>query len=231
MKIAIHSKEECLNILKAKGVDVSSPEVVKDLKEGLNDVLSFLPDGMFDRIWEVIRINHDEEAGEIGDYIVEGAWFVPQIFVKEVIEDETVKVSINSVDGGFLLKKGDKILELTCSEFWEIVRFGDFYDTKSEVKEYIEQLTDPIKGVTPKQFLKRIDEIAEKVISSRLSEENGDQIYYVLESVAREMSVKPKSSLARCGKCVYERHCPKNNDNEGKCSKYKRDAPDGGFYG
>lgn len=37
---------------------------------------------------------------------------------------------------------------------------------------------------------------------------------------------------ARCGKCVYETHCPgRNTDINQTCHNYKRDAPDGGYYG
>lgn len=35
----------------------------------------------------------------------------------------------------------------------------------------------------------------------------------------------------RCNKCVYELYCSKDKDNERKCPNYKRDAPDGGYYG
>ena len=35
----------------------------------------------------------------------------------------------------------------------------------------------------------------------------------------------------RCDKCVYELHCSHDRDEEGKCPRYKRDAPDGGYYG
>lgn len=35
----------------------------------------------------------------------------------------------------------------------------------------------------------------------------------------------------RCGKCVYQLHCSQDRDEGGKCPKYKRDAPDGGYYG
>ena len=36
--------------------------------------------------------------------------------------------------------------------------------------------------------------------------------------------------LPRCYKCVYEGACS-SNDNYGQCTKYKRDPPDGGYYG
>ena len=35
----------------------------------------------------------------------------------------------------------------------------------------------------------------------------------------------------RCHKCVYELRCSKDKDNGRKCPDYKRDAPDGGYYG
>lgn len=35
----------------------------------------------------------------------------------------------------------------------------------------------------------------------------------------------------RCSKCVYELYCSKDKDNERECPDYKRDAPDGGYYG
>lgn len=36
----------------------------------------------------------------------------------------------------------------------------------------------------------------------------------------------------RCGKCVYEMRCPSRNmDINQVCHNYKRDAPDGGYYG
>ncbi len=36
----------------------------------------------------------------------------------------------------------------------------------------------------------------------------------------------------RCGKCVYENHCPgRGTDYNHICHNYKKDAPDGGYYG
>ena len=37
--------------------------------------------------------------------------------------------------------------------------------------------------------------------------------------------------LYRCNKCVHELRCSKDKDNEISCPDYKRDAPDGGYYG
>ena len=34
----------------------------------------------------------------------------------------------------------------------------------------------------------------------------------------------------RCHKCVYENTCTKN-DIDGSCTSYRRDPPDGGYYG
>ena len=43
------------------------------------------------------------------------------------------------------------------------------------------------------------------------------------------LKVKSKS---RCHKCVYELNCLiGDRDSKGRCPHYKRDAPDGGYYG
>lgn len=39
------------------------------------------------------------------------------------------------------------------------------------------------------------------------------------------------SKSHRCHKCVYENTCTKNNDINGSCTSYRRDPPDGGYYG
>lgn len=44
-----------------------------------------------------------------------------------------------------------------------------------------------------------------------------------------ECSVNADKS--RCHKCKFERDCEKTMDKEGKCRIYKRDPPDGGYYG
>ena len=48
-------------------------------------------------------------------------------------------------------------------------------------------------------------------------------------AMKQEVKIEDKS---RCHKCVYETYCiGSTRDREGKCSDYKRDAPDGGYYG
>ena len=48
--------------------------------------------------------------------------------------------------------------------------------------------------------------------------------YSYLTSIPTEMS--------RCYKCVYKGTCSgSGNDDYGQCTKYKRDPPDGGYYG
>ena len=47
-------------------------------------------------------------------------------------------------------------------------------------------------------------------------------------SVKKDISVK---DMSRCHKCVYEMTCFRDRDFEGTCPNYKRDAPDGGYYG
>ena len=46
--------------------------------------------------------------------------------------------------------------------------------------------------------------------------------------IYRDILTEDKS---RCYKCVNEWRCSKSMDREGECPIYKRDAPDGGYYG
>ena len=45
-----------------------------------------------------------------------------------------------------------------------------------------------------------------------------------------EFGVSDSPLLSRCDKCVYEGACS-SNDDYGQCIEYKRDPPDGGYYG
>ena len=74
-----------------------------------------------------------------------------------------------------------------------------------------------------------------------------DGYLVLLDDVIEEMYAKVKECIAfldeepaeqaipvdqsRCGKCVYEVLVCGENDFYGNCPKYKRDPPDGGFYG
>lgn len=40
-----------------------------------------------------------------------------------------------------------------------------------------------------------------------------------------------KRAVPRCRKCVCEMCCSRNKDNDNTCPDYKRDPPDGGYYG
>ena len=42
--------------------------------------------------------------------------------------------------------------------------------------------------------------------------------------------IKSRPATSRCHKCVYENTCS-NIDIDGNCTGYKRDPPDGGYYG
>ena len=39
------------------------------------------------------------------------------------------------------------------------------------------------------------------------------------------------TAFPHCHKCIYEMRCSRDRDEEGKCTRYKKDPPDGGYYG
>lgn len=53
--------------------------------------------------------------------------------------------------------------------------------------------------------------------------------HYELQQDNQENKSEKKGP--RCRKCVYEVTCSRDKDSDGNCPDYKRDAPDGGFYG
>lgn len=57
-----------------------------------------------------------------------------------------------------------------------------------------------------------------------------DENYNIAEEYM-DIFIRKVDKMPRCHKCVYETQCSKDKDNEHKCPKYKRDAPDGGYYG
>lgn len=60
-----------------------------------------------------------------------------------------------------------------------------------------------------------------RFLNGEWRDDNGDVVYI--------KQIKPDKS--RCRKCFHKGYCLRNRDNEGKCPDYKRDAPDGGYYG
>ena len=55
--------------------------------------------------------------------------------------------------------------------------------------------------------------------------------YWMLtKELPEDKELKKLVKYSRCPKCVYEDTC-RSFDNKGDCKKYKRDPPDGGYYG
>lgn len=62
--------------------------------------------------------------------------------------------------------------------------------------------------------------------------EKANHTYNYCPNCGAKMDEKLTSTkLSRCRKCIHEVTCDKDKDYEGKCPNYKRDAPDGGYYG
>ena len=53
---------------------------------------------------------------------------------------------------------------------------------------------------------------------------------YGWNEVSIVAAYEPKD-MSRCNRCIHECVCPKDKDKERKCPHYKKDPPDGGYYG
>lgn len=202
LKAIIKNKEECLEICYKEHPEWrEDKEHLAELKRGTNEILAYLPDGIFGREWDVDRIiTSPEDVGEIGDYILVNGWVVPEAFIEKREEGEAFvekteeenNFSVSFDGSNFVIVKEKQTMTLKPGEFWSIVRYGNEFDTKGEVQEYIEQLDeDAVIGNVPlKDILDNYstDIIAKKTLASRTSNENGDQIYDVLVMLGIELA-------------------------------------------
>ena len=58
-----------------------------------------------------------------------------------------------------------------------------------------------------------------------------DSIDEAIEALQRLKEQEEPAVRPRCDKCVYLKETCGQTDKDGKCWKYKRDPPDGGYYG
>ena len=58
-----------------------------------------------------------------------------------------------------------------------------------------------------------------------------DSIDEAIKALQRLKKQEEPPIRPRCDKCVYLRETCGQTDKDGKCWKYKRDPPDGGYYG
>lgn len=58
---------------------------------------------------------------------------------------------------------------------------------------------------------------------------NYHDYWMLLKELPDDDELKKMVQASRCYKCVYEGEC--RNFDKGDCRRYKRDPPDGGYYG
>lgn len=58
-----------------------------------------------------------------------------------------------------------------------------------------------------------------------------DSIDEAIKALQRLKEQEEPTVQPRCDKCVYLKETCGQTDKDGKCWKYKRDPPDGGYYG
>lgn len=71
-----------------------------------------------------------------------------------------------------------------------------------------------------------IDEIIEDMKSYEAEQKQKD-----FDALMAEVINLANTNYPRCDKCVYDFISCRDNDKDGKCKTYKRDPPDGGYYG
>lgn len=94
-----------------------------------------------------------------------------------------MKIDFWGKEGAVLLTRpGGESLKISVLEFWEICRFGARLDVEEEVARYLEDggVFAGVDADTIKESPDFVSEVVERVMDSRASNENGDQIYDAL---------------------------------------------------
>ena len=114
----------------------------------------------------------------------------------------------------------------------------------NEALQVVNSLFDYLSeiGELDEEDFHRMNE-AEDVINDYVRKTAAAYDYAVVLEHPEEMPVITKEQIeqfkeeleqhnkSRCHKCVYEMRCFKHKDYNGNCPDYKRDPPDGGYYG
>ena len=104
-----------------------------------------------------------------------------------------MKIEKSRDGSGFVLSNNvGALLQVSFDEFWEICRYGNEIDTRSEVEEYLSQCPE-IGGHDVDKLMDIpafVDMVVEQVIQDRISNENGDQIYEAVSKCIKSSMVE-----------------------------------------
>ena len=94
-----------------------------------------------------------------------------------------MKVDYLNQEGKYLLTCEDgQSFKVSSADFWELARIADRIDARREIEEYLEDCEE-IEGIDPEKMLASevfLDEAVEQLISDRIGNETGGQIWDVL---------------------------------------------------
>lgn len=109
-----------------------------------------------------------------------------------------MKIERNSNGTGMVLtNSAGESLNVSWSEFWDVVRSGDKMDTRAEVEEYLSQSPDIFGHDLDRirAFSELVDKITKQVIKDRCEDESGDQIYYAAQKCIEEHIAELESKV------------------------------------
>ena len=117
-----------------------------------------------------------------------------------------------------------------CDEHGNPTEYYDYEMSNAAIND-IYEVAHSLKVLIDK--IEQVENVDEKPIENMENMSDEDRMHKMMVAAKQQMLLykathEPKP---RCHKCIYEATCSKNKDSNNTCPDYKRDAPDGGYYG
>ena len=117
-----------------------------------------------------------------------------------------------------------------CDEHGNPTEYYDYEMSNAAIND-IYEVTHSLKVLIDK--IEKVENVNEKPVEEFNNMSDEERMHKMMVAAKQQMLLykATHNHKPRCHKCVYEETCSKDRDRNNTCPDYKRDAPDGGYYG
>ena len=143
-----------------------------------------------------------------------------------IIELKKILVELESIRDYALAGKAPK----WCDEHGNPTEYYDYEMSNAAIND-IYEVTHSLQVLINK--IENIENVNEKPLEEFENMSDEERVRRMMVAAKQQMLLYKATHerKPRCNKCVYETTCSKDKDSNNTCPDYKRDAPDGGYYG
>ena len=143
-----------------------------------------------------------------------------------MIELKKILAELESIRDYALAGKSPK----WCDENGNPTEYYDYEMSNAAIND-IYEVTHSLKVLINK--IEKVENINEKPVENMNDMSDEERMHKMMVAAKQQMLLYKATHehKPRCHKCIYETTCSKDKDSNNTCPDYKRDAPDGGYYG